>query len=305
MKRLLPSLSALVAFEAAARHASFARAGEELGLTSSAISRQISQLESFIGLPLFERIRRRVVLTERGRVYATEVRATLDRAEAATVDVLASNKRGRVLHLWTLSTLTLYWLMPRLSSFIRENPDIPFQITTYSQPSHLSGDSDVLIHYGEPSWPGGLLHRLMDEEIVAACSPDYAKTIGLRSIRDLDRATFLQQTVRPEAWSDLLVKLGREDIYALRGPRFDQYGMVIEAALAKLGVAAVPRFLIEKHLADGRLVMPFKGSIRSRHSYYLVYPEAKRHWPEVQAFRRWILREARTMPGRQHGGKSG
>ena len=84
----------------------------------------------------------------------------------------------------------------------------------------------------------------MDEEIVCATSSDYIKAIGLRTIRDLDRATFLQQTIRPDAWSDLLAKLGRGDLNALRGPRFDQYGMVIEAALASLGLAAVPRFPI-------------------------------------------------------------
>jgi LysR family transcriptional regulator, glycine cleavage system transcriptional activator len=162
----------------------------------------------------------------------------------------------------------------------------------------LSGEPDIVIHYGEPSWPGGLLHRLMDEEIVCATSPDYIKAIGLRSVRDLDRATFLQQTTRPDAWSDLLAKLGRGDLNALRGPRFDQYGVVIEAALASLGLAAVPRFLIEAHLACSRLVMPFKASVRSRHAYHLVYPEAKRQWPEVQAFRRWILREARSMQRR-------
>jgi LysR family transcriptional regulator, glycine cleavage system transcriptional activator len=298
MKRLLPSLSSLVAFEAAARHASFARAGEELGLTASAISRQIAQLEGFLGVSLFERVRRAVVLNERGHAYAGEVRATLDRAEAATLDVLASKDRGRVLHIWTLSTLTLYWLMPRMPAFVRQNPDIGFQITTYSQPFQLSGDPDVVIHYGEPSWPGGLLHRLMDEEIVCAARPNYIKTLGLRNARDLDRATFLQQTIRADAWSDLLAKLGRPDLNALRGPRFDQYGLVIEAACGSLGLAAVPRFLIEAHLASGRLVMPFKASVRSRHAYHLVYPEAKRQWPEVQAFRRWILREARSMQRR-------
>jgi LysR family transcriptional regulator, glycine cleavage system transcriptional activator len=298
MKRLLPSLTALVAFEAAARHASFARAGEELGLTASAISRQIAQLEGFLGVSLFERVRRAVVPNERGLIYAAEIRATLDRAEAATVDVLASNDRGRILHIWTLSTLTLYWLIPRMPTFVRQNPDIAFQITTYTQPFQLSGEPDIVIHYGEPSWPGGLLHRLMDEEIVCATSPDYIKAIGLRSVRDLDRATFLQQTTRPDAWSDLLAKLGRGDLNALRGPRFDQYGVVIEAALASLGLAAVPRFLIEAHLACSRLVMPFKASVRSRHAYHLVYPEAKRQWPEVQAFRRWILREARSMQRR-------
>jgi LysR family glycine cleavage system transcriptional activator len=138
VKRLLPSLAALVAFEAAARHTSFARAGEELGLTASAISRQISQLEGFVGVLLFERIRRRVVLTDRGRAYALEIRATLNRAEAATVDVLASNERGRVLHIWTLSTLASHWLVPRMPDFVRQNPQIPFQIACYSHPFELA-----------------------------------------------------------------------------------------------------------------------------------------------------------------------
>jgi LysR family transcriptional regulator, glycine cleavage system transcriptional activator len=297
MKRLLPSLTALVAFETAARYTSFARAGEELGLTPSAISRQISQLEGFVGVPLFERIRRRVVLTERGRVYAAEVEATLDRAEAATVDVLASNERGRVLHIWTLSTLTLYWLMPRMPSFVQKNPEISFQITSYSHPSQLSGDIDVAIHHGEPSWPGGLLHRLMDEEIVSACSPDYVKAIGLRNVRDLDRATFLQQSARPDAWIDLLVKLGREDINALRGPRFAiRYGHRGRARKpwTSSGAALSHRDAFGKWPAHYAV----QGLGAQRHSYYLVYPEAKRQWPEVQAFRRWILREARLMPGR-------
>lgn len=295
MKRILPSLSALAAFEAAARHLSFTRAAEELGLTQSAVSRQIAQLESFVGIRLFERIRRRVVLTEAGRGYATKVRTVLDRAEAATLDVLASKTGSRVLHISSLATFAAHWLAPRMAAFAISHPDISFQITSYRHGPFLFGadESDVVIHYGEPSWPDGMLHRIMDEEITPVCSPGYAKALNLRSARDLDRAVILQQTTRPDAWTSILAKLRCHDINSLRGPRFDLYSMIIEAALAGLGVGAIPRFLVEKHLAEGRLVMLFECSVRSRYAYYLVYPEAKRQWPEVQAFRRWILREAR------------
>lgn len=294
IKRILPSLGALAAFEAAARHLSFTRAAEELGLTQSAVSRQIAQLEGFVGINLFERVRRRVVLTEAGRAYVAKVRVVLDQAEAATLDVLASEGSGRILHIAALATFAAHWLTPRMPGFVRAHPDIPFQITSYRHgPFQFDDNSDVVIHYGEASWPDGLLHRIMDEEIVPICSPGYADAIDLRTARDLGRAVLLQQTTRPDAWTSVLAELQHDDINPLRGPRFDLYAMIIEAALAGLGVGAIPRFLIEPHLAEGRLIMPFACSVRSRYSYYLVYSEAKRQWPEVQAFSRWILREAR------------
>ena len=298
--RILPSLAALAAFEAAARHLSFTRAAEELGLTQSAVSRQVAQLEAHVGIGLFERVRRRVVLTETGRAYAARIRSMLDQAEAATLDVLASRSGGRVLHIVALATFGAHWLTPRMGRFAAAHPDIPFQITSYPHgPLPPSAEGDVLIHYGEASWPGGLLHRIMDEEIVAACTPAYAAAAGLRAAADLGGAVLLQQTTRPDAWASLLAKLGCAHVNALRGPRFDLYAMVIEAALAGLGVGAIPRFLIAPQLAAGRLVMPVPGAVRSRHAYYLVYAEAKRQWPEVQAFRAWLLHEARLS---QRGG---
>jgi LysR family glycine cleavage system transcriptional activator len=300
MKRTLPSLAALAAFEAAARHSSFTRASEELGLTQSAVSRQVAQLEEFLGVRLFERIRRRVLLTAAGSAYASKIRLALDGAEAATFDLLAS-KSGGVLHILSLATFGSHWLAPRMLSFSREHPEIAFQITAYHhRPIELSpSEVDVAIHYGEPSWPGGLLDRLMGEEIVPSCSAAYAETAGLRTAQDLKNATLLQQTTRPDAWTDLLSAYDRTDVNPLRGPRFELYAMIIEAAIAGLGIAAIPRFLIEDHLASGRLVIPFDWCIRSRYSYYLAYPEAKRYLPEVQAFRRWILREAQRPLARR------
>ncbi len=295
MKRILPSLASLAAFEAAARRASFTRAGEELGLTQSAVSRHIAQLEAYVGVALFERIRRRVVLTESGIAYASKIRAALDGAEAATLDVLASQKGRQVLHISSLVTFASHWLIPRLGSFARQYPEITFQVSSYHHRlfEAVATNIDVAIHYGEPSWPDGLVDRLMDEQIVPVCSPAYVTATGMKAPSDLRNTTLLQQTTRPDAWTDVLAALKLDDINALRGPRFELYSMIIEAALANLGIGAVPRFLVEDHLASGRLVRPFDCSVRSRYTYYLVYPEAKRQLPEIQAFRRWILSEAR------------
>lgn len=295
MKRVLPSLTALAAFESAARHASFTRAGEELGLTQSAVSRQVAYLERFLGVRLFERVRRRVILTEAGTAYATKVRAALNRAEAATIEVLASKNGRRALHICSLTTFASHWLMPRLKFFVEQNPDISLQLSSYHHRTFedVAADVDVAIHYGEASWPDGLVDKLMDEELVPMCSPEYAETVGIHSIEDLSKATLLQQTTRPDAWGELLAGVNRDDINSLRGPRFELYSMILEAAMTGLGIGAIPRFLAEDALANGRLIIPFESSVKSRDVYYLVYPEAKRTWPEVQAFRKWILREAR------------
>ena len=199
------------------------------------------------------------------------------------------------MHISSLATLASNWLAPRMPLFTKQNPGISFQIKTYRHgPFQLRADEcDVAIHYGEPSWPNGLLHRLFYEDVILVCSASYKTSIGLHSATDLQRAVLLQQTTRPDAWIDVLNHLDRKDVNPLRGPRFDLYSMVIEAAVAGLGVGAVPRCLVENYLARDRLIVPIDCSVRSRHAYYVVSPEAKRQVPEVQAFRRWIVTEAR------------
>lgn len=294
MKRALPSLAALEVFEACARYASFTRAAEELGITQSAVSRQVAQLESFLGIPLFERVRRRVLITSAGKDYAEKIRVILRQTEKAT-DEITSAETGRVLHISSYATFAAKWLAPRLHSFSKKHPDIAYKLTALNHHRAFASPEsgvDAAIHYGEASWPDSLLDRLMYERIIPVCSPDYAASHGIRKPADLSRATCLHQ-IRADAWPDMLASLNLQQISPLRGPRFDQYAMVIEAALSGLGVAAIPSFLIDHHLADGSLIQPFKASVRSRHAYYLVYPEAKRNWGSIKAFRRWIVAEAR------------
>lgn len=294
MKRTLPSLVALEVFEACARYASFTRAAEELGITQSAVSRQVAQLEDFLGIRLFERVRRRVLITSAGKSYAEKIRVILRQAERATEEITAA-ETGRVLHISSYATFASKWLAPRLHLFSKRHPDIAYQVTVLTHHRALSSpdsDVDVAIHYGEASWPNALLDLLMYERIVPVCSPDYAALHRIEEPPDLARATCLHQS-RADAWPDMLSSLGLQTISPLRGPKFDQYAMVIEAALTGLGVAAIPTFLIEKHLAAGELLQPFDVSVRSRHAYYLVYPEAKRNWKSIKAFRRWIVAQAR------------
>ncbi len=294
MRRTLPSLSALVVFESSARHASFTRAGEELGLSQSAVSRKVAYLEDFLGVILFERVRRRVILTERGAAYAVRIRAMLSRAEADTLELLSTNDGGRNLRICSLTTFATHWLMPRLGSFINQYPDISVQVSSYHHQTFddITEDVDVAIHYGGASWPDGLVDKLFEEELIPVCTPAYAESVGLKGPEDLVRATLLQQTTRPDAWMSLLEGYDTLSINSLKGPRFELYSMIIEGALAGLGVAAVPTFLVTDLLKRKELIMPFNKSIRSNSIYYLAYPEAKRHVTEVRDFRRWIRREA-------------
>ena len=294
MKRSLPSLSSLEVFEACARYANFTRAAEELGITQSAVSRHIAYLEKFLGFQLFERVRRRVLLTESGKEYAESIRRILRQAEKATEEVTAS-QTGKVLHISSYATFASKWLAPRLVDFAEQHPDIRFQLTVldhYRAFSSPDSDVDVAIHFGEASWPDALLDRLMHETILPVCSPDYAERNRLEQPSDLRRAVRLHQ-IKTDSWPDMLKALGVPDDPTTRGPGFDQYAAVIEAALHGMGVGAIPTFLIGGHLKRGELIPLFNKTVKSRYAYHLVYPEAKRSLRRIKLFRRWIVAQAR------------
>ncbi len=168
----VPSLSALAAFEAAARHGSFTRAAEELSLTQGAVSRQVAHLETVLGVALFQRARQRVALTPAGAAYAAEIRDGLSRLAAATVSTMAFRGAGGVLNLAILPTFGTRWLIPRLPRFTEAHPGITINFTTKLVPFDFAREPlDAAIHFGDPVWPGARLHRLMGEEIVPVAAP--------------------------------------------------------------------------------------------------------------------------------------
>ena len=290
-KRVLPSLTALQFFEAAVRHMSFTRAARELNVTQSAVSRQIRQLEDYVGRPLFRRIKQRLVLTEPGEAYSIAVRDVLDHAEAATLQLMAYGSGGGLLTVALLPTFGSRWLVPRLGDFTTRHPEIQLDLVTRVRPFDFAGSEiDVAIHFGAEVWPGATCRRLMGEVVVPVAAPSLLGGRNkLARPKDVGRFTLLQHVTRPQAWQEWLRACGVESLDGRVGPRFEQFHMVIQAAIAGLGLALLPRFLIQDELASGRLVVAIDRPVKSAHAYYLVHPENKADLQRVTVFRDWLL----------------
>jgi DNA-binding transcriptional LysR family regulator len=286
-RRFLPSMSLLCAFEAAARHESFTAAADELSLTQSAVSRQIRALEEALGSELFLRERQTVKLTLAGKTYAQEVRDALQLIATATLGFRA-NPKGGTLNLAILPTFGTRWLAPRLASFIAENPGITINLITRLAPFDFQGDQvDAAIHFGAPEWSCAELDFLMTETVVPACSEAMRDRHGFTDPADLLAAPLLQLVSRPHAWEQWFRTQGVA-LERVHGMLFDQFAIVAQAAISGLGVALLPKFLIETELARGELVEAVQAPMESQERYYLAWPTRQSSHPPLQAFRAWI-----------------
>jgi LysR family transcriptional regulator, glycine cleavage system transcriptional activator len=286
----LPSTTCLQAFESVARYGSITRASVELNLTQSAVSRQIHQLESLLDISLFERVRQRVVITDAGKLYLNDVRKVITGLKDATSRVMACGGNTNLLNLAVLPTFATRWLMPRLSDFLQKHPGVTINLATRLTPFDFQSEPfDAAIHYGMANWPGTVPHHLMAEDTVPVCSQRYKIAYRIRKAADLARAVLLHQTTRTDAWTEWFEMIGTTSAHSLRGPRFEQFTMIAQAAICDLGVALLPKLLIEDELASGKLVLLFDQPIRSASSYYLVVPESKMSSLLVAAFTQWLI----------------
>lgn len=296
----LPDAQMLLAFEAAARHGSFTRAALELDLTQSAVSRQIGALEARLGLTLFNRIRQRVVLSESGRRLLPEARALIGGIEQMTLRAIGGRDVTGELRLATLPTFGGRWLVPRLPRFLAQHPGIQLQLATRSAPFDLAKDGmDVAIHYGTPAWPEASCHYLCNEAVVPVAAPRIAA--GLQRpeaelAEALAAAPLLHMDGRPQLWAQWFARTGADPAAAYRGHRFDQFALLIEAAVAGLGVALAPRYLIEGELAAGRLAEIRAEPMPTEPAYYVVLPDEKLADPLCLAFLDWIRGEVGGPP---------
>lgn len=294
-RRFVPSLSALVAFEASARLGSFTRAAEELNLTQGAISRQIKLLEDQLGITLFERIRQRIVLTEAGTFYAGEIRQTLDRFASATAQAISFRAQGGILRLGMVPTFGTRWLIPRLPDFFERNRSVTINFASHIRQVDFQRDFlDAAIHFGEPRWPGVTLHRLTGEELIPVASPKLVKREKIKKPADLARTTLLIQATRPEAWGAWAEHVGLGPVEPMSVLVFEQFAMVLQAAVAELGAALVPRILVQQELDAGDLVALFDHSIIDSKAYFLAYPRERANYPPLVAFRDWLLTQVRS-----------
>ncbi|GAB4070664.1 LysR family transcriptional regulator [Ancylobacter sonchi] len=294
MRRKIPSHSALMAFEAAARHGSFARAADELALTEGAISRQIGRLEAFLGVTLFERVGNRVRLLPNGERYAVQVRESLDRLERDSQYLMGQPSDGASLDIATLPTFATRWLIPRLARFRDLHPNIIVHLAERMEPFVLAGSGfDAAIHFEHPAWTGMRTHRLLHETLVPVCHPALlGRGEGAVSLDELPR---LHRRQNPDAWERYALESGIVLTNPAVGARYDLHSMQIEATLAGLGVALVPRLYIEKELVEGRLVAPWPDGQSISKTFSLILPEPIRlSEGPIQLFANWLLAEARS-----------
>lgn len=291
MRRTLPSTAALAAFESAARHQSFTKAADELAVTQSAVCRQIGALEDFLGVKLFRRGSRGVVLTDAGRTYSRQVAARLDEVERDTLDLMAKGGQGGTLELAVVPTFGTRWLVPRLAGFARQHPDITVNLSARTRP-FLFDDTpfDAAIGVGASVWPGAEGVFLLDEPLQPMTSPACLQAHADRHGEvDFSRCTLLQLSTRPYAWRQWFEGRGLSVEGDMAGPRMELFSMLIEAAVQGMGVALLPRLLVGEELARGTLVPASRHEGLSDRRYHLMYPATKSENPALVLFRQWLL----------------
>ncbi len=288
MRRRVPSLNGLRAFEAAARYLSFTRAAESLHVSQAAVSHQIKGLEAQLGVALFRRLTRALELTSAGRRLYPRVQQAFDLMEEGVRDVRARSERQGL----TISVLPSFasgWLVRRLGRFTAAHPEIQVRLDPNPMlTDFLVEDVDVGIRYGLGNYPDLLSEYLMDEDLFPVCSPGMARRLD--GPDDLARVTLLHDDGHG-AWRTWLEAAGASGVDPDRGPVFTDSTMVIQAAVEGQGVALARSGLSRDALADGRLVQPFPFSMPAPFAYYLVYPKDYAQRPEVRAFSEWLHTE--------------
>ena len=293
MRRKLPSTQSLGCFEAAARHGSFTRAAQELALTQGAISRQVSALESFLGVALFKRSQHGMTLTPAGEDYARQISRRLDGLERDTLDLMGRQGQGDAVTLATVPTFANRWLIPRLPLLAAQHPELTVHIEVRTRP-FLFTDSgvDAALYAGTTEqvqqWVGVQAHMLLAEQVVPVCSPALLAGRGPLSPAELAQRPLLQQATRPEAWRQWFDAQGVDAPHAMAGPRYELFSMQTAAATHGLGMALMPTLLVEPELRIGTLVVACDRVHSSGRHYYMVQPD----WPErpaLVAFKRWLL----------------
>ncbi|WP_445397223.1 transcriptional regulator GcvA [Zobellella sp. An-6] len=289
MSRRLPPLNALKAFEAAARNLSFTRAAEELFVTQAAISHQIKGLEEYLGIKLFRRRNRSLLLTEEGQSYFLEIKDIFSAISDATERLLARSAKG-ALTVSLQPSFAIQWLVPRLVRFSEVHPDIDVRIKAVDlDEGSLTDDVDVAIYYGKGNWPGLRADKLHTEYLIPVCSPMLLMgTKPLKSPEDLTRHTLLHDTSRRD-WKAWFKQLDIQAANVNQGPIFSHSSMVIQAAIHGQGVALGHSVLTQPEIDAGRLVCPFEQVLMSKNAYYLVCHESQAALGKIAAFREWML----------------
>ncbi len=289
----LPPLNALKCFEAAARHHSFSKAGEELHVTQSAVSHQIRQLEQWFGIPLFDRQGRQTLPTPEGAELATSLAEAFDQMASACQRIAKSHGKT-TLTIAAIPSIATIWLIPRLPGFLQAHPGLNVRLLHAYQDQRVDFDDvDLAIVYGD--WddapPGAT--RLMSGLSAPICSAMYADQHGpFREPSDLQRTTLLHDEDR-RSWLNWFKAAGIKVKETQPGPIFDGFNLLHSAILAGQGVGLAPCALLRRDFESGRLVKLFETEVLAQRAYYIVEPQVPRttRAAEVSVFKQWLLKE--------------
>lgn len=304
-KRLHPPTHLLRAFVMTAQLHTISAAAAALHLTQGAVSKQVLELESWLGVPLFARVRKRLQLTPAGQRYAEAVAPLLRELETATLEFMSSPAQGGVLRVSVLPTFGSKWLIPRLPAFQAAQPQVLIQFVPYVQGYDFSRpDLDGAIRYGAGPWPGAAAEYLVGREMVLIAPPRRRGDPVLRRPQDLAGQRLLQHVSVPGAWAQWCEREGVAGLNPHAGIQLDLYGTMVRAVASGLGVALVPRCLVEDELARGEVVMPLAGPagrLQAEAGYFLCYPEHKAALGPLALFRDWLLAQARPAEANGSG----
>ena len=298
MNSHLPPLSALRAFEAAARHMSFSKAAEELHVTPAAISHQIHALEEDLGVSLFHRLNRSIELTASAQVLLPGLTEAFAGIQASVARLRAHNDTG-MLTVTASPSFAAKWLVLRLHRFQEKCPAVEVRISATDAVVDLAkGDYDIAIRYGAGRYPGLDVELLMKNEVFPACSPQLlAKDPPLRTPADLPpHALIHDQAIERDplapTWSMWLKAAGVENIPSITGLSFNNMHLALDAAIAGHGVVLAQNTIAAADLAAGRLVRLFTLALPDPFAYYIVTAPGALERPKVRAFRDWLRCEA-------------
>jgi len=286
----LPSLGALRVFEAAARYESFSRAATELFVTHGAVSHQMRTLENELGVPLFERRGKRVMLTHAGRAYADRVREALDQIAQATHQLRAGNRDNR-LAISTMPSFAARWLTPHIGTFIERHPEL--EVELFSSPALVDfgrEEMDVALRMGSGNYPGLYVEKLLDDVFFPVCSPSFNGGRLPRTVAEMATMTLLRS--EGEDWEPWFEAAGVSGFVEPRGGlMFQDSSLLLQAAAAGQGIALIRPTLAFNELLAGRVVRLFETTTPCPWNYYFVCPHSALQTPKMQAFRAWLLPE--------------
>lgn len=289
-RRFLPSISALLAFEAVARLGTATAAAQELSLTQSAISRQLKTLEDQLDVALIRREGRQLKLTDAGQSYVEKVRDILNNLAQASVSA-RTNPTGGALNLAILPAFGMHWLAPRLRDFAQRHPEVTVNLSTRLRPFAIQDSPfDAAIHFGHEDWPDVRYLPLMPETVVPVCAPDLMAK-PLENAADMLSHPLLHLETRPRGWTRWLAALDVK-AEAPTGMVFDQFSTMAQAAIHGLGVALLPTFFADPYLKDGQLMLASTQTTQSIGSYYLVWPDSRADGAALTSFRNWLTTQA-------------